>query len=256
MPTPLSQKLFNAAFHALPESDQVEGEQHVRRGNLTFREVVAKGYADVATVDEWVECWHKGQIAGTLRDSLGLDPEQYALWMREPDSLAASIAESSRVFAVNEPIPMSYWSKDHWSTFAYIESVMVECAGFQVGTDARMKTGRRHWQVLAEGCAHPKRPSGPSNSLSLVMRDEQSTKLKNGERVIGHDDWSCVRDMAAAGLFAQSPTDIEPGIVLTLSAKGTEIANALREFKRNNGQFAQFRWPVLSGPTNATPVRD
>lgn len=254
MPTPNSPKLFNAAFHALPANDQTAAAHHVRTGKLTLREAVAKGYADVAAVDEWVEFWHAGKAPGELRDFLDLDTTQYGLWMREPESLAASLAASSHVFSSDEYVPMGFWGKDHWSTLAYLESVMVDCAGFQVGTDARMKTGRRNSRVMAEGCASPQRAGRATNALSMVMTEEQSTKLNNGQRVSGHDDWSCVQDMAAEGLFAQAPDDIEPGVILAFSPKGDEIANALRIFKRNMGQFSQFRWPAPPARNGAAAV--
>lgn len=254
MPTSHSQKLFNAAFHALPADDQTAAAQQLRAGQLTLREAVAKCHADVASVDEWVEFWHEGGAPGELRDFLGIDTTQYSLWMREPESLAASLAAPVHVFSVTEYIPMGFWGKDHWSTLAYLESVMVDCAGFQVGTDARMKTGRRNWRVMAEGCASPKRAGRATNALSMVMTEEQSTKLNNGQRVSGHDDWSCVQDMAAEGLFAQAPDAIEPGVILAFSPKGVEIANGLREFKRNKGQSAQFRWPMAALPADAELV--
>lgn len=36
-------------------------------------------------------------------------------------------------------IPMNMWSKDHWTTLAYI--------GFQVGRDARMRSNRRNFRA-------------------------------------------------------------------------------------------------------------
>lgn len=250
MPVPQFDKLFNSTFQALPAADQTTVEQLALAGKLTMREAVANGSADIASVDEWVEFWHEGHVPLELREFLGLDTSQYALWMREPSSLSASFAipaaapELPRVFSDTEYVPMQFWGKDHWSTLAYIETVMVECAGFQVGTDARMKTGRRNSRVMANKCRQPKRPGKQSSAHCLVMTAEQSTKLNNGQLVTGHDDWSCVQDMAAECLFVQAAHDVEPGVVLQFSVLGHEIANALREFKRNKGQYSQFRWPV------------
>ena len=252
MPVPQFNKLFTSAFNALPADEQKAAEDLAFTGKLTLRDAVAKGLANAESVDEWVEFWHEGHVPLELREFLGLDTTQYALWMREPSSLAASFAspvaaaELPRVFSATEYIPLQFWGKDHWSTLAYMETVMVECAGFQVGTDPRMKTGRRNWREMSEKCSRPKRPGKHPSAHSLVMTAEQSTKLNNGQLVTGHDDWSCVQDMAAECLFVQAAHDVEPGVVLQFSALGHEVANALREFKRNKGQYSQFRWPVLA----------
>lgn len=36
----------------------------------------------------------------------------------------------------NSYVPMDMWAKDHWTTLAYIDNVMVDNAGFQVGREA------------------------------------------------------------------------------------------------------------------------
>jgi hypothetical protein len=160
-----------------------------------------------------------------------------------------------QTFTMNDYIPMSHWGKDHWSTLGYAETVMVECGGFQVGADVRMKAGRRNFRVMAQGCSKPKRSGFKNSAFASVMELSQSTKLNNGQVVTGHDDWSCIQDMAAEGLFQQGPEDVEPGVVLTLSEKGNLIVNALREFKRNKGQYGQFRWPDVPAVTaTATEV--
>jgi hypothetical protein len=155
-----------------------------------------------------------------------------------------------KTFSVSDYIPMSHWGKDHWSTLGYVEVIMVECGGFQVGTDPRMKSSRRNFRVMAQGCPHPKRPTLGS-AFAYAMELTQSTKLNDGQVVSGHDDWACVQDMAAEGLFQQGPDAVEPGTVLTLSEKGVAIVNALREFKRNQGQYGQFRWPDVLAVTPA-----
>jgi hypothetical protein len=146
-----------------------------------------------------------------------------------------------RQFTTDDYIPMAYWGKDHWTTLAYAETVIVDCGGFQVGADAHMRAGRRNYRVMAQECAHPKRTGKSTSSLAVVMELAYSTKLNDGQVLSGHDDWSCIQDMAAEGLFAQGPDAVEPGVVLTLSAKGNLVANALREFKRNKGAFVNFR---------------
>ena len=38
-------------------------------------------------------------------------------------------------------VPPNLFGKDHWSTLAYMETIMVDCGGFQVGADPRMRAG-------------------------------------------------------------------------------------------------------------------
>jgi len=40
---------------------------------------------------------------------------------------------------------MDLWGRDHWSTLAYIETVMVDCKGFQIGQD-----GHDDWMCLQD----------------------------------------------------------------------------------------------------------
>lgn len=149
-------------------------------------------------------------------------------------------------FTEDDFIPMAYWGRDHWSTLAYIDAVMVECSGFQVGRDARMKSNRRNFRVMGQECPKPKRPGDNVSMFAQPMEREHATKLNNGQQVANHDDWFCVQDMAAEGLFNQAPDDIQPGVVLSLSAKGVQTVNLLRDHQRNGGQLAQFRGIALS----------
>lgn len=136
-------------------------------------------------------------------------------------------------------IPMKLWAKDHWSTLAYIETVMVDLGGFQVGFDARMRSNRRNFRVMKDECPKPKRV-GPFNPLGIPMGPDHGTILNNGKAVANHDDWYCVQDMAAEGLFEQTADDIQPKVNLKLSAKGKELVARLRQHKANGGNFKNF----------------
>jgi hypothetical protein len=135
-------------------------------------------------------------------------------------------------------IDIHLWGKDHWSTLAYIETVMVECGGFQVGYDYRMKTNRRHSRVMQE-CPFPKRPTR-SIGRGVVMKPENATKLSDGQIVEDHDDWCCVQDMADYGFFNLQPDDIDPGVTLLFSPYGQNVALELRKHKLNGGSFGDF----------------
>jgi hypothetical protein len=135
-------------------------------------------------------------------------------------------------------VPMNRWGKDHWSTLAYVEHVAVECAGFQVGSDARMKSNRRHTRLLSQGCPNPKRAKSTS-AMGMIMRPEHATKLKDGTLLANHDDWACLQDFVAEGLFKPG-LELEPGTVLAFSERGHALTAALRVHKASGGQFAQF----------------
>lgn len=152
-------------------------------------------------------------------------------------------ATEAQVYLKDEYIPMAMWGKNHWSALAYIETVMVECGGFEVGFDARMTQNRRHFRVMAEQNPTPKRP-GRSISMSFAspMAPEYSTTLNDGQRVDGHDDWCCVGDFAASGLLKAE--HFEPKDVLHLSELGQKICAQLRAHKQGGGNFAEFRYTV------------
>lgn len=139
----------------------------------------------------------------------------------------------------NGYIPMDKWAKDHWSTFAYIETVMVDCGGFQVGRDAMMKSNRRHFRVMAEQCPNPKRTKN-TGALAICMSPEHATILNDQQQLPGHDDWCCMQDMAAQGLFDLDVDHIEPGVTLHLSELGFKVASELRRHLSNNGKMAAF----------------
>jgi hypothetical protein len=150
---------------------------------------------------------------------------------------------------LDDYVPIENFGADHWSTLAYAETVMVECAGFQVGYDPRMRQGRRHYRVMYEQCKRPKRPNNPS--MGMVMDDKYSTPLKDGTVISGHDDWHCIQDCVNAGLLGVIDPNVdggvdcdanrvEPGVMLALSAKGHEINSQLRKHKAEGGRWKTF----------------
>ncbi|MBX3446418.1 MAG: hypothetical protein KF765_06665 [Parvibaculaceae bacterium] len=43
-------------------------------------------------VDDFIDQWHEGVMEGDLRECLGLNAEEYAAWLHEPDTLALVVA--------------------------------------------------------------------------------------------------------------------------------------------------------------------
>jgi hypothetical protein len=138
------------------------------------------------------------------------------------------------------------FGKDHWSTLAYAETVMVDVGGFQVGFDVRMRQSRRNYRVMREMCRRPKRVrQGPDHGC--MWESKYSTVLADKSMVEGHDDWSCIQDMAQAGFFTVGEQivgadQVEPGVILHLSPLGRSMAERLRAYKAAGGTFGNFRF--------------
>ncbi|VTU42999.1 MULTISPECIES: hypothetical protein [unclassified Variovorax] len=145
---------------------------------------------------------------------------------------------ADKTYSKDDIIPSSAWGKDHWSTLSYVEAVATDCAGFQVGADARMRSTRRNLRVMQSECPRPKRAG--ARSWPHAVDSHHGTRLRDGSEVDGHDDWACLQDLAAEGLFTSNEQDIEPGEVLHLSKKGKAWASALRSHKQAGGAFSTF----------------
>lgn len=158
-------------------------------------------------------------------------------------TLDAPIALATPAVTKDEYIDPSLFGRDHWSTLAYVESVMTDCAGFQLGNDPRMRANRRNYRVMNE-CARPKRAKNLSVTNHPMMPDDGS-RLNNGQVVRGHDDWNCVEDFAALGFFDVDAASLDAGVTLKFSALGKTVAAALRQHKQDGGQFEQFRMPTV-----------
>lgn len=143
-------------------------------------------------------------------------------------------------YSADDIIPPSAWGKDHWSTLAYVDTVMTDCGGFQLGYDPRMRSTRRNLRVMLEQCKNPRRTGGRLPAARGPGPTEAATRLQGGQEVTGHDDWSCLQDMAAVGLLDTHPDKLEPGVTVRFSPKGSAWVSALRTYKQQGGQFAQF----------------
>jgi len=119
-------------------------------------------------------------------------------------------------------IPMVNWGKDHWSTFAYIETLAVENKGIAIPDGRRMRT------IL-------KKHSFSTNDLDS---SEYATRLKTGE-ISNHDDWDCVEDAIREGLLEEVGTPTKKSYKLT--TLGQTIAGQLRTHKMKGGVFGDFK---------------
>lgn len=124
-------------------------------------------------------------------------------------------------------IPIEQFGKDHWTTFAYIETRCVDYKG-TIDFERMRCDVDRHPQFNNRGEASGSFP----------------TRLKGGVEVPNHDDWDCVEDLIAHGLLEWQGTGVHPVFVLT--KLGTAAADALRAFKRDGGRFTNFSFVPLT----------
>lgn len=102
-------------------------------------------------------------------------------------------------------VPMERWGKDHWSTFAFVETRIVDHRG--VLDHDRMRThANRHPMLMGaksrvgrlgssgDGSAYPTRLKR-ALPLGQVTGDPQPVELPH------HDDYDCLDDAIAAGLL-------------------------------------------------------
>ncbi len=116
---------------------------------------------------------------------------------------------------------LATFGKDHWSTFAYVETRIVDYGGVP---------DRRH--MRCHGDRHP--------LLALPEQDGRGypTILRGGAELAHHDDWDCLDDLEREGLLRNVGSGVNPRYELTDS--GREVAARLRAHKAAGGNFATF----------------
>lgn len=131
-------------------------------------------------------------------------------------------------------IPMNKWGKDHWSTFAYLETLAVDGGkdGWAIPERARMRTNEKTHPAIGhmknrEMTGYPM-PTGGS---------EYPTRLKDGE-VKGHDDWDCIDDMVREKLLKDVGTGLSRAF--TFTKLGIKAAAGLRKHKMEGKNFREF----------------
>ncbi len=127
-------------------------------------------------------------------------------------------------------VPMRYWGKDHWSALLYLEHCAVDNGG---EIDKRkMRCNPRLHRELAN----------MSPLSGVVDGSKFPTRLREGETIAPHDDWSCVEDLVAYGLVeVEVDHDMQKRVnegpfgyataVASLTDEGRALAADLRELK-------------------------
>lgn len=118
-------------------------------------------------------------------------------------------------------IPIDEFGKDHWSTFAYLETRCVDHGG-EIDIRHMRCDANRHPQF-----AHSGNDSGT----------KYPTRTKKGE-VRNHDDWDCLDDCELVGLIENMGTMLHRAYKIT--ALGWKVVEQLRQHKANSGNFHSF----------------
>ena len=135
-----------------------------------------------------------------------------------------------------EPVSMERWGKDHWSTLAYIETRTVDYKG--VLENAKLRVAERLHREFKYVT-----PFGGNTGK------DYPTILAGGEKLSGHDDVSCILDMAQEGLLTYRDR-YKKGrreeffnnreIIIKLTPKGQALTAELRAHKAAGGSFGNF----------------
>ena len=124
------------------------------------------------------------------------------------------------------PVDIQDFGIDHWSTFAYLETRVVDHRGIPENKHMR---------------SDPDRHPGHGHLVSILGYRKYPTRLRIGE-LKDHDDWDCVDDMEVAALIKISGTGLFPKWKLT--DLGRTIASQLRAHLAQKRKYATFE-PII-----------
>lgn len=126
----------------------------------------------------------------------------------------------------NAPVPMARWGKDHWTTFAYVETRWVDYGGFL-----------SHDQMRCDRSRHPAFYASKRRATAFGTDCDggrYATRLKSETagpdgtwgtaEMFGHDDYDCLSDAISAGLIKVTmPAPAANGADLYLDTKGRPV---------------------------------
>ena len=122
--------------------------------------------------------------------------------------------KAAKKIAAEPRVTLAMFGKDHWSTFAYIETRIVDHGGEP--QREHMRTDKDRHPFLA-WCRNEDEFGGAK---------KHPTRLKGGILLDDHDDWDCVDDCIAFGLLENVGSAVNP--VYQLTDEGRRVAALLR----------------------------
>lgn len=135
--------------------------------------------------------------------------------------------------------PIEHFGKDHWSLLAYAESTCVNgTEGFGNLSSNRMRCNKEKHPLLSSGnnwkTEYSTRLKG---FFEFPDRSDAEKAIQAGVMIEGHDDWDCLNDLDEAGLIEIK--SLVNGSI-TMTKKGMELTNKIREHKCEGGSFSNF----------------
>lgn len=140
-----------------------------------------------------------------------------------------------------EIIPVEKFWKDHWSTFAYAETLCVDSIKGGVGEidKRRMRTNEGRHPLNAVNVNQGAGPWQPDFGTRLFGYWDTLGRRVPARQIADHDDWDCLNDIEKAGLV-EVISEVNGFVKMT--EKGLKVAAELRAYKAKGGMFSGFRW--------------
>jgi hypothetical protein len=69
-----------------------------------YMELCLEGMADLTEIDEYIEKWHTSETDVPINEFLGMNLDEYALWVERPESLRFILFSRRYGFSIGEAI--------------------------------------------------------------------------------------------------------------------------------------------------------
>jgi hypothetical protein len=122
-------------------------------------------------------------------------------------------------------VPIEDFGRDHWSTFAYIETRVVDYRGVP---------DKRHLR-----CNHARHPLFAHEGGDAA---KYPTRMKLNKQLFEHDDWDCLDDLEDVGLIENVGSGVNR--VYALTDLGRSAGSLLRAHKGQGGKYDDFVFAV------------
>ncbi len=74
------------------------------RKKKTYIELCLEGMADLTEIDEYIEKWHSSDTEVPIYEYLGMNREEYALWVERPESIRFILFSKQYGFSLQDAI--------------------------------------------------------------------------------------------------------------------------------------------------------
>ena len=112
-----------------------------------------------------------------------------------------------------DPVPMARWGKDHWTTFAYVETCWVDHRGMIDHDKMRCHRKRHPVFYAAKRRCHAFGTDADGSKYATRLKTEQpdADGRWSVAELLGHDDYNCLDDAIREGLIEVTMPRPAPG---------------------------------------------